>query len=460
LFRSTVLLGLAAVSCSVYANLSLTVTDPADYRFFPPFEVGVNRNRSRDLGVEYFCIARAMAAGRGFADPFGEPTGPTAWMPPVLPTLLAGLLWLFGGDRDAVMVVVLVLQNLVLIGTALLVLALADRTNGRLGLRIASWGFLAILLAYFFECFQYTHDFWLVLAALDLLIAGLCWGRPLGSWARATCWGAFGGLCALVSPVVGLTWLIVSAAVGWRGGGRTRLAAAALVAALTVSPWLARNYAVFGRVIPVKSNLGYELYQSQCLGPDGVLRRAATLSHPYKSADGPERRDYKALGETAFMDRKWKQFGDAVRARPWDSVRRVSDCFLAATLVYEPFDPMEGPLPWWMWLARVAYLLPFGGLLVLLLTARRSRLEPAQWVVIGVYVVYLLPYIGASYYDHYGAPLLGVKVLLAAWGLARLLEHGRCDVARTHAGSSSTPTTSDVPAPSITPSSALTAKAS
>jgi hypothetical protein len=39
--------------------------------------------------------------------------------------------------------------------------------------------------------------------------------------------------------------------------------------------------------------------------------------------------------------------------------------------------------------------------------------------VIGVYVLYLLPYIGVSYYERYAVPLLGVKVLLVVWGADR-----------------------------------------
>src|SRR5262245_29513481 len=80
-------------ACAIYANLSFAVTDGADYRYFPPFRRNVNMNRSRHLGAEYVNIARSLRAGRGFADPFARPTGPTAWMPPALPAVLAGLLW-------------------------------------------------------------------------------------------------------------------------------------------------------------------------------------------------------------------------------------------------------------------------------------------------------------------------------------------------------------------------------
>jgi hypothetical protein len=41
--------------------------------------------------------------------------------------------------------------------------------------------------------------------------------------------------------------------------------------------------------------------------------------------------------------------------------------------------------------------------------------------VIGVYLLYLLPYVGISYYERYAVPLVGVKVLLVVWAVDRCL---------------------------------------
>jgi hypothetical protein len=49
-----------------------------------------------EFGWEMGRIARALAFGRGFADPFEGRTGPTAWTPPLYPLLLAGVFKLFG----------------------------------------------------------------------------------------------------------------------------------------------------------------------------------------------------------------------------------------------------------------------------------------------------------------------------------------------------------------------------
>ncbi|HXR39845.1 MAG TPA: hypothetical protein VN776_12155, partial [Terracidiphilus sp.] len=284
-----VLLILAVCGCAVYANLSFAVSNRANYRYFPPFEHNINANENDQLGAEYFNIARSLFRGQGFSNPFGEQTGPTAWMPPVLPAILAGVLWACDGDKHTVMAVVIFFQVAVLSGTGLLVWALAGQKS-RLAGAVAATAYFVGLLCHFRLCFQFTHDSWLVLLALDLLLAGLCWGRLLRSLRAAAGWGVFGGLCALASPALGLTWGMLSLAAGGRRGAWRPLAAATLAAGLTLTPWTARNYAVFGRLIPVKSNLAYELYQSQCLQADGVLQGDTFRQHPYTAPEGTEGR--------------------------------------------------------------------------------------------------------------------------------------------------------------------------
>jgi len=415
-----IVLVLTVCGCAVYANLSFAVTNPSDYRYFPPFERNVNANSNHHLGAEYFNIARSLVRGRGFSSPFGEQTGPTAWMPPVLPGILAGLLWACDGDRDAVMAVVIFFQVTVLIGTGLLVLALAGQTSRWAG-AVAAAAYFVGLLYHFRLCFQTTHDCWLVLLALDLLIAWACWGSPLRRRWTAAGWGLFGGFCALVNPMVALAWGVFSLVSGVRQRAWFPLGMALLIGGLTLIPWAVRNYLVFGRWVPVKSNLAYELYQSQCLQPDGLIQNKTFATHPYGSASR-ERQEYKALGEMAFLDHKQEQFRAAVWADPLDFLDRAACRFLGATLLYEPFDRAgEAKKPWVLWLSRLAHPLPFLGFLVLTLTAVWRRLTPAQWVVIGAYLLYLLPYVAVSYYERYAVPLVGVKVLLVLWAGGRLL---------------------------------------
>ena len=65
-----------------------------------------------------------------------------------------------------------------------------------------------------------------------------------------------------------------------------------------------------------------------------------------------------------------------------------------------PFDRAgEARRPWVLWASRVLHPLPFLALLVLAFSAVFDRLHWYQWTVMGVYLLYLLPYIGVSYYE-------------------------------------------------------------
>ncbi|MGB8834509.1 MAG: hypothetical protein WCC95_20335, partial [Candidatus Sulfotelmatobacter sp.] len=48
------------------------------------------------FGWEMGRVARSIALGQGFSNPYGGDTGPTAWEPPLYPYLMAGVFKLFG----------------------------------------------------------------------------------------------------------------------------------------------------------------------------------------------------------------------------------------------------------------------------------------------------------------------------------------------------------------------------
>src|SRR5207302_10002241 len=101
-----------------------------------------------------------LVAGQGFAHPFNGPSGPTAWMPPALPGIQAGLLWLCNGRRDAVMAIVVFVQVHALIATGMFVVLLAGQTAPRVGTWSVVAVFFAGLLYHFDWCFQTTQDYW------------------------------------------------------------------------------------------------------------------------------------------------------------------------------------------------------------------------------------------------------------------------------------------------------------
>jgi hypothetical protein len=374
-----------------------------------------------NLNTEYFNIARALAAGEGFAHPFQGQTGPTAWMAPALPVFLAALLYAGAGDANVVAVTTVALQIFAVAGTGILVLALVRHTTRRVGPLLSAAMFLVVALAHFRICFLTASlDCWLLLLAVDLLLAGLCWASPLSDKKRAVAWGIFGAGLALVSPVVGFTWGMMSLPLAWRQRNGSRLALAFVAAMLTLMPWMIRNYLLFGRLIPVKSNLAYELYQSQCRQRTGLLRPETFGTHPYQAAR-PDGREYRALGEAAFLDLKRQQFLEAVQDNPGDFLDRLADRFLGALLWHEPFNAQEARYSWVLRLTRVIHPLPFLASLLLIFWGVARDLPWACWAGVGVYLLCLLPYVAISYYDRYSMPLVGVKALLVLWAIEEVL---------------------------------------
>ncbi len=376
-----------------------------------------------NLHGEYFNIARAIHKGRGFADPFGVKTGPTAWQGPLIPGLEAAVLWLSDGNTGAVVGVLAVLHSCVLTATAFLMMVIARQTCGRFGAIGAAVVFAVVLIGNWrFLWFQVVTDPWMNLMFLDLFIAALFWARPLERWPKAIGWGVLGGLSALGNPTLGLVWIVLTVAVGVQGRAWRTLGVAFCVAGLTVTPWMVRNYLVFGRFVPVKSNLGYEFYQAQCLQEPGVLTVAWFGAHP-GNIGNREHREYQRLGEPDYIARKWEQFADAVRADPLDFLERLASRFLCATLWYESSTPaQDAQRPWLIWFNRITHPLPFLALIVLLIPAIQGRLRAIEWFAIGIYVLYLMPYVVTSYYDRYAMPLLGVKVLLLIWAVQWLAD--------------------------------------
>src|SRR6201996_7206152 len=88
------------------------------------------------FGEEMGRIARALATGYGFADPFRGHTGPTAWVGPLFPLLLAAVFKVFGVFTPASAWVILTLNSLFSALTALTTWEIAARCFDR---KVALW---------------------------------------------------------------------------------------------------------------------------------------------------------------------------------------------------------------------------------------------------------------------------------------------------------------------------------
>jgi hypothetical protein len=302
------------------------------------------------FGWEAGRIARAVATGHGYADPFLGPSGPTTWIPPLFPLVLAGVFKLFGVYTPLSAWMILALDSVFSAATALAVYEIAVRCYGtrtsshKQSYPIALWS--AWLWALYPAAIQYSvHWIWdmsitTFLFAWSLVVALRVRGisQPPESPATANAnlttsrWAAFGLLWGLIAlsnpslliflPACGL-WMVWGMIWGTRLTlpAITRITARALLAALLVAaclaPWIWRNWRTFHTFIPTRGNLGAELYQST-LEQNNGFPWGATLP---LAVDAPEFLRYKAIGEVAYVKEKNDDAKLAIRQHP----RRIFD---------------------------------------------------------------------------------------------------------------------------------------
>ncbi len=81
-------------------------------------------------------VARALVTGHGYADPFNGHTGPTAWVPPLYPLLIAAVFKLFGVYTAKSAWVILTLNSVFSAATSIFVYEIAARCYNR---KVALW---------------------------------------------------------------------------------------------------------------------------------------------------------------------------------------------------------------------------------------------------------------------------------------------------------------------------------
>lgn len=268
-------------------------------------------------GGEVIQVARSILSGKGFGNPMHilpSDTGPTAWLCPVYPYIVAGVSRLTG-IHTVKSTLILVALNCVFVGLTIFpIYAIARRTFGVRAAVIACWIWVLIPSAWniptrfvwdsTLNAFSFAVLFWATLAVLAQ--------RRLWSWLLYGLLWAMGVLINAsilsLSPFV-FAWLL------WQLRKQSPayfkfVATAALTFALGVAPWSIRNYLVFGKFIPIRSNLGLVLWMGN---HEGTFGFDASLS-PYWNLD--EAKLYQKMGEVAYMKEKKREAIAFMKSHP------------------------------------------------------------------------------------------------------------------------------------------------
>ncbi len=308
------------------------------------------------FGWEAGRIARALVTGFGYSDPFSNAafphTGATAWLPPLYPLLLAAIFKVFGVYSRASAFVLFAVQSAFSAATALATYEIAARCFSR---KVALWS--AWIWVLHPAAMQYAvrwpwemsittalFSFTLVLAlrmrSCRSQVAGCQLVKvPEGkdsvsqpatdNLQPTTSWLLFGLLWALIAlanstlliflPVCGV-WILMGT---WQRPHALRDAVlAALVFLACIAPWTVRNERVFHAFIPLRGNLGAELYMGNGPGSNGLLME---YEHPFQAPD--QLRLYAAMGEVRYVAMRGDAAKEYIAADPAhfaaDVARRV-----------------------------------------------------------------------------------------------------------------------------------------
>jgi Dolichyl-phosphate-mannose-protein mannosyltransferase len=260
-------------------------------------------------------IALSLSQGSGFSNLFRQTTGPTAWLPPVYPFLLSQIFSIFGSFTITSFFAAVLLNVLFSAAATFPLFHLAYRTAGRT-VAIASAWLWVFLPAGIIMPFEWIWD-----TSLSLLLATtlLCMTFLIAESSKPLLWLAYGLLWAaalLTNPSLGvaLPFLLPWAALRARRLNRLSWLVPASATVLTMVcclPWAVRNYARFDRLIPIRSNLAFELW----IGNNDIFDEHA-VGGIQRITRFEETRHYAQLGESAYLAEKWRLASTFIGHKP------------------------------------------------------------------------------------------------------------------------------------------------
>jgi 4-amino-4-deoxy-L-arabinose transferase-like glycosyltransferase len=273
-------------------------------------------------GWEMGRIARSIALGQGFSSPTDLPTGASAWAPPAYPYILAGVFRIFGIYSNASAWVILAFNSIFSALTCWLLYRIAQKLYGEGAARAGAWTWAVFPYAVYWPVRVVWETslsaFMLTLALLlTLRIQEQHENIPLHRWIS---FGLLWGVIALTNTALLIFFPFCLVWLFHRLPGKTRqisrMALCVFTSVLVMTPWLVRNYQVFGKFVFIRDNLPLELYMANNDLSTGMWTRT---EHPGNDPEAMRR--FQELGEISFMQEKKQQLEAFLREHPERFIR-------------------------------------------------------------------------------------------------------------------------------------------
>jgi 4-amino-4-deoxy-L-arabinose transferase-like glycosyltransferase len=369
------------------------------------------------FGFETGSIAASLARGHGFSSPFGHPTGPTAWIAPIYPALLAALFKIFGVYSKGAAVAILSLNSLFSALVCIPIVLVGRRTFGDATGLLAGW-IWALVPVYMKWPIVWVWDTTLsafLMAFLFLFTLKLVESSSRKLWAE---YGLLWGGAALTNPAL---LSILPCAFLWVAFQKHRaqrsylLPAFLMIAAFATctAPWMIRNAAVMGKPVFIRDNFWFEFHLgnyhlSNAMGWGG---KHPTLNHIQLDL-------YRSLGEVKYIEHFRAEGLDFVGHSPGEfaqlTLRRIAAFWNGGFFAYTYPE-------WW---ELPAYVIVSCLSVLGLLLALGNRMNGAflfAIVLLCYPIVYYFTYPGGRY----RYPIEPEMVLLSSYFLCELAKNMR-----------------------------------
>ncbi len=305
-----------------------------------------------NFGFEAGRIARSLVTGQGYANPFNGASGPTAWLPPLYPLLVALAFKVFGLYSNAAALFLLACNSFFSALIAPAVYEIAARCFDAQGIArraskyaapVALWSawfwavypaFLQYAIHWIWEMSLTTCLFtWTLVLAVRLRGIGEHETTEPNPRRDLIHWALFGLLWGLIALSNASLLLVFPATILWvlfpaRASSGTPASApqqslrfernllgataACIVFALTLLPWVLRNERAMHAFIPTRDNFGVELYQSSLFYHDVFEWGQAVPLDTHN----PDYKLYASMGEVAYSHMRGEQAKANLRAQP------------------------------------------------------------------------------------------------------------------------------------------------
>lgn len=250
-------------------------------------------------GMEMGWLAQSILDGKGLASPFGVPTGPSAFVAPGYPILIAGVFRLLGSYSVASAVFVICAQTALNLLTIWLMMHVARTLFDQ---RIAI--IAGLVWACSLPLIWMPTIFWDTSLAICLLVGLMALVLRFQQKTTLLTWMFLGAYCAVTAFINPAMILVLGAMLCWLAWQRWKaqpwgILVAGLTFCIVFSPWPIRNEKVFHAFIPLRTTVGFELWMGNRPGATGFLDESL-----FPSFNQTELNDYKARGELGYTANK------------------------------------------------------------------------------------------------------------------------------------------------------------